>query len=199
MFKIFTVLALVTTVALLAGCAPAANNANTANKPANASNASNSTATAPANSAAVETDIKQQVSAMAAALQKGDAAYFEKLYSDNYMFVGPDGAVATGAQRIASMKSGETKYDAISYEDVNVRSNAEGNGAVSISVATVKGMNLGKPVDGKFRVTHVWSKTKDGWKLASGQTTAMSASADKKEMNSNAAATADAAAANSNK
>jgi hypothetical protein len=26
---------------------------------------------------------------MAAALEKGDAAYFEKLYTANYMFVGP--------------------------------------------------------------------------------------------------------------
>jgi ketosteroid isomerase-like protein len=75
------------------------------------------------------------------------------------------------------MKSGETKYESIKYDDVSVRSNAEGNGAVSISRATVKGTILGKPVDGQFRVTYVWSKTKDGWKLANGQTTPITAAA----------------------
>jgi ketosteroid isomerase-like protein len=114
---------------------------------------------------------------MAAALQKNDVGYMEKLYTENYMFVAPDGSVVTGAQRIASMKSGETKYESIKYDDVSVRSNAEGNGAVSISRATVKGTNLGKPVDGQFRVTHVWSKTKDGWKLANGQTTPITGAA----------------------
>jgi uncharacterized protein (TIGR02246 family) len=190
------------TAALIAGgCGAPANTSNAANKPANAANANSTAATAPANPAAVEADIKKQVSDMAAALQKGDAAYFEKLYTDNYMFVGPDGSLATGAQRIASMKSGETKYDSITYDDVSVRSNAEGNGAVSISIATVKGMNLGKPVDGKYRVTHVWSKTKDGWRLASGQTTPMSASAsaEKPASNANAASAAPSNSANANK
>ena len=153
---------------LFSACEPAASNS-TANKPANAAN-TNSTAK-PADSAATETEIKKAVSDMATSLQKNDAAAMEKLYTENYMFVAPDGAMATGPQRIASMKSGDTKYDSIAYDEVTVRSNAEGTGAVSISRATVKGKNLGKPVDGQFRVTHVWSKTKDGWRLASGQTT----------------------------
>lgn len=202
MLRIFALLTLVITASLIAGgCGSAANNSNAANKPANASNASNSTAATAANPAATDAEIKKQVSDMAAALQKGDAAYFEKLYTDNYMFVGPDGTLATGAQRIASMKSGDTKYDTITYDDVSVRSNAEGNGAVSISVATVKGMNLGKAVDGKYRVTHVWSKTKDGWRLASGQTTPMSASAsaEKTASNANAASAAPSNSANANK
>jgi ketosteroid isomerase-like protein len=83
-----------------------------------------------------------------------------------------------------------------------VRSNAEGTGAVSISVATVKGKNMGRDVDGKYRVTHVWSKTPTGWRLASGQTTAVTASAastEKPAANANAASNASAPAANANK
>lgn len=181
--------------AVLIACSPAANNSNYSNKPANATN--NSAAAPAANSAAIETEIKKAVADMATSLQKGDAAYFEKLYTDTYMFVAPDGSVASGAERIASMKSGGTKYESIRYDDVTVRSNAEGNGAVSISRATVKGVNLGKALDGQFRVTHVWSKTKDGWRLASGQTTpitAAAAEANKTAANSNSAAPA----ANSN-
>jgi uncharacterized protein (TIGR02246 family) len=170
MFLVFAIL--VTTSIVFTGCDPAANS-NTANKPANAVN----NATAPANTAAVETDVKKAIADMAASLQKGDAAAFEKLYTENYRFVGPDGSVSTGAERVASMKAGDTKYDSIAYDEVTVRTNAEGNGAVSISRATVKGKNMGRAVDGQFRVTHVWSKTKDGWRLASGQTTPIAAAA----------------------
>lgn len=158
---------------LLSACGePAANNA--ANKPANAAN---NAAAAPVNTAAIEADIKKALNDMATSLVKGDAAAIEKLYTDNYRFVAPDGSVATGQERIASMKSGDTKFESLSLDDVTVRVNAEGNGAVSISRATVKGSNLGKKADGQNRVTHVWSKTKDGWRLASAQVTVITAPA----------------------
>jgi ketosteroid isomerase-like protein len=195
MRKLFCFAVLIAASAVTA-CSPAANNSNAA-KPANAANTANaSNANTGASAASIDSDIKKAVADMAAALQKNDVGYMEKLYTENYMFVAPDGSVVTGADRIASMKSGGTKYESIKYEDVNVRSNAEGNGAVSISRATVKGTNLGKPVDGQFRVTHVWSKTKDGWKLANGQTTPITAAAagsGEKTSNSNSAP-----AANSN-
>lgn len=141
------------------------------NKPANAAN------NATANNAAVEADLKKMTNDMAAALVKNDVAAIEKTYSDNYMFVGPGGAVATGAERVAAMKSGDTKYETLAYDEINVRVNADGTGAVVISRATVKGKNMGQAVNGQFRVTHVWSKTKDGWRLASGQTTPITAAA----------------------
>jgi ketosteroid isomerase-like protein len=168
-FYIPFVLAVVTLIMGSCG-APAGNNtpANNTNKPANAAN----TATAPAaNSAALEADIKKLVSDYAASTAKNDAAAYEKVTSDNFMFVSNDGTVQTKAERVASMKSGATKYETLTYDDVNVRVNAEGNGAVVIAKAVVKGTNSGKPIDSTVRVTQVWSKTADGWKLASLQAT----------------------------
>ncbi|HEV8590887.1 MAG TPA: hypothetical protein VGQ55_02210, partial [Pyrinomonadaceae bacterium] len=79
---------------LLISCGGQAGNGNAANKPANAAN--NATATAPAaNAAAIEADLKKMTSDMAASLVKNDVAAMEKVYGENYMFVGPDGAVAT--------------------------------------------------------------------------------------------------------
>jgi ketosteroid isomerase-like protein len=153
-------------------CSPPASNT-AANKPANASN---NAANAPANTAASEADLKKLTTDMAASLVKNDVAAMEKLYSENYMFVGPDGSVATRAQRIDAMKSGDTKYESLTYDEVSVRTNPEVTGAVVISKATVKGKNMGKAVDGAYRVTHVWGKSPDGWKLASGQTTPITAS-----------------------
>lgn len=172
---------------------------NAGNKPANAAN--NATATAPANTAAIEADLKKMTTDMAASLVKNDIAAMEKIYADNYMFIGPEGVVATRAQRVEAMKTGDTKYETITYDDISVRSNPEGTGAVVISKVNVKGKNMGKPVEGNYRVTHVWSKTKDGWRMVNGQTTPIAAAAtDAKPANTNtAAATNTNAAAPANK
>lgn len=153
---------------------------NAGNKPANAAGANANAATAPVNTAAIEADIKKLVAEYAASTAKNDAAAYEKTTTDNFMFVSNDGTVQTKAERVDSMKSGATKYETLTYDDVTVRVNAEGNGAVVIAKATVKGTNNGKPIDNTVRVTQVWSKTKDGWKLASLQATNIAAKADDK-------------------
>ncbi|HBE83889.1 MAG: nuclear transport factor 2 family protein [Blastocatellia bacterium] len=145
---------------------------NTSNKPANtANNASNAV---PANTAAVEADIKKLVNDTAAALAKNDVATLEKTYSDNYMLVNLDGSVQNKADRLASFKSGDTKFESFVYDEVNVRTNPEGTGAVVIARATAKGTNRGRAVSGSIRVTQVWSKMKDGWRQVSGHATTIS-------------------------
>lgn len=161
---------------MFTGCpAPAANNA-AANKPANAAN----TGTAPAaDAAAIETAIKKLANDHIAAVLKNDTAAMEKLWADNYIFIAQDGAVNTKAQRIESMKSGVSKIDSLTYDEMSVRSNAEGTGTLLIGRLTVKGTNMGKPVDGQMRFTQVWSKTKDGWQAVSGQVTPLTGDAAK--------------------
>lgn len=163
------------------------------NKPANAP-ANNANAAAPVNTAAVEGDIKKLVTDYAAAMAKNDAAAFDKVTSDNFMFVGNDGSVQTKAERLASMKSGETKYESLTYDDLNIRVKPDGEAALVIGKATVKGMNMGKPVEGSNRVTQVWGKSKDGWKMISLQATAITAKDDKKADDKTKAANAKAVA-----
>jgi len=176
---ILSITTLIVATFMFTSCgAPAANNAavNNSNKPAA------NTATAPAaDAAAIEADLKKLVTEYAASTSKNDVAAYEKATTDNFMFVSNDGSVYTKAQRVDSMKSGATKYDSLTYDDLNVRVNAEGNGAVVIGKATVKGTNMGKPIDETVRVTQVWSKTKDGWKMASLQATNITAKADDKK------------------
>mgnify|MGYP001273117604 CR=1 FL=1 len=172
---LFVLTTLITASLLLISCGdPGAGNAG--NKPANSAN--NAAAAAPVNTAALETDLKKLTNDMAASLVKNDIAAMEKVYGENYMFVGPDGSVATRAQRVEAMKTGDTKYESITYDEISVRTNPEGTGAVVISKVTVKGKNMGKEVNGLYRVTHVWSKTKDGWRMANGQTTPITAAAE---------------------
>ena len=174
---VFLLAVMVAAIGMFTGCgAPAANNAVANNKPANAAN----TATAPAaDAAAIETEIKKLANDGVTAITKGDTGALDKLWADNYMFVGQDGVVSTKAQRIESMKSGSSKIETLTYDEMSVRSNAEGTGAILVGRATVKGTNMGKPVDGQMRFTQVWSKTKDGWRSVSGQVTAIAAGAAK--------------------
>ena len=168
---------LVAAAGLFASCgAPASNNA--ANKPANNANMAN--AAPPVNTAAIESDVKKLISEYATSTAKNDADAYERMTTDNFMFVSNDGMVQTKAERVASMRSGATKYETLTYDEVNVRANPEGNGAVAICKVTVKGTNMGKPIDSTVRVTQVWSKMKDGWKLASLQATNITGKPDDK-------------------
>ena len=174
MRKIVCLAFLVAAGMLLASCGEQAGSGNGANKPANAPG---NNATKPAaDTATIEADIKKMLASSAEALSGPNAAdSFERTTTDSYMFIGPDGAVATRADRAKSLRSGDSKYESLKYDDVRVRVNPEGTGAVSISTVTVKGTNMGQKVDGAYRSTHVWSKTPDGWKLAHGHVTAMTA------------------------
>jgi len=192
MSRIIPAFALSLAALLLMSCGePAANNAT--NKPTNAAN--NAVANTATDPAALQAELKKLTTDSAASLSKNDVDAMEKVYGENYMFIGPDGAVATRAERIEAMKKGDTKYESVTYDDISVRTNPEGTGAIVISTATVKGKNMGKPVDGKYRVTHVWAKTKDGWRMVNGQTTAITAAAAAKPEEK---APANTAAANTN-
>ena len=173
MRKMFLVLAtMVVASFIFTACEPAANTT-TANKPVNAGN----NATTGASSVAVEAEIKKLVTDTAAALAKNDADALDKMYAENYMLVNLDGSVQSKADRIASFRSGDTKFESFAYDEVNVRTNPEGTGAVVISRATAKGTNKGQAIGGTVRVTQVWSKTKDGWKQVSGHATQITGAA----------------------
>lgn len=189
---------ILSTVLFLAGmvftaCEPAASNsgnatANAANKPA-----SNS-ATAPAgDTAAAEAEVKKLIDATQAALSKNDADAMEKIYGDNYMTVNIDGSVQNKKERLEAIRTGGVKYDAFAFSDQTIRVNPEGTGAIVISKLTLKGTFKGKPMDGNYRVTGIYSKTKDGWKLVGSQTTDIAAGADTPKTDDNMAE------ANSNK
>jgi ketosteroid isomerase-like protein len=184
MRKLILVMAMLMTASFLTACDPATNT-NSANKPANTANTA--TVKTAAEIATIETDIKKLVSDAAATMSKNDVAAFEKMTTDNYMFINPDGKMSTKAERTAALRSGETKYESVAYDDVLVRVNPYGTGAIVTGRATVKGVNMGNKVDGQFRITQVWRKTDDGWKNAHGHATAIAAAASAPASNTAAA------------
>lgn len=180
MTKLFLALAMLIAASLMFACGGSGGNnaaAPSNAKPANATN----TAAAPADNAANEADIRKLMADGAAALGKNDADAMEKIYADNYMLVNIDGSVQNKSERLAAIKSGDVKYTSFSYSDAVVRINPEGTGAVVIAKLSMKGTTKGKSMDGDYRVTHVYAKTKDGWKQVSAQATKIEASAGKTE------------------
>lgn len=162
---------------------------NSANKP---SNAANNASAKPVDSAAAEAEIKKLMDTTQTALAKNDADAMEKVYADNYVLVNIDGSVHSRAERMTSLRSGESKYTAFAYSEPSIRVNPEGNGAIVVARLTMKGSFKGKPSDGDYRVTHVYAKTKDGWKLAGAQATKIEAAASSAGASNTAANTANA-------
>ena len=149
--------------------APAANNANAGNKPANAGN----TAAAPAaDKAATEADIKKMMDDFAAALNKGDVAALDKMYSEDYTLIDQNGAVQTKAARMEMIKSGKVKMEGMKFEDLKIKTNPAGDGAVVTGHVSGKTTVDGKSEDRNSMVTWVMGKMKDkGWQFVNAQIT----------------------------
>ena len=173
-------LLLVTAVAMLAavGCEPAANT-NTANKPANNAN-TNANSTSTAN---VEAEVKKAMEAMAGDIAKNDADALGARLADDYYLVTPRGTLQNKTERLADMKSGNTKFDSFVYEDIKVR--PFGNTAIATATVKAKGKAQGVDVAPQIRSTVVFVKVGNEWKAVSGHATAV-ADAGAKPANTNA-------------
>jgi len=147
---------------------PAANNT-TANKPANAAN----TAAAPAaDKAAVETELKKTISDFEAALNKSDVAALDKMYSDDYVLIDQNGGMNTKAARLEAIKSGKIKMEGMKFEDLKIKTNPAGDGAVITAHVSGKNIVDGKSEDRNSMVTWVLGKMKDkGWQFVNAQVT----------------------------
>ncbi len=116
-----------------------------------------------------EQAVRQTLNDLAAALGKNDAAALERIYADDYSFVGDTGMMMTKAERIAAIKSGDLKYESINIEVVKLH--LFGNTAVAITRITTKFAPGLKFTDGKFITTATLVKIKGRWQLvAAGNT-----------------------------
>lgn len=163
---ILMVMTLIAASFLMASCgAPAANNS------ANAGNKASNT-TPVADKAAVEGEIKKMMDEFAAALNKGDATALDKFYSDDYTLIDANGAMHTKAARIESIKSGKVKMEGLKFEDLKIKTNPAGDGAVVTGHVTGKTTTDGKTEENNSMVTWVMGKMKDkGWQFVNAQIT----------------------------
>ena len=119
-------------------------------------------------------DSKDQSSAVEQAILKldneriqaqihADAATLDQIYADDFIGVGPSGAVRSKPQVIADFTSGDLKFQSITTDDVQVR--VYGNAAVETGLSTMNGQDKGKTVPRDTRFTRVWINQQGRWRL----------------------------------
>lgn len=118
-------------------------------------------------------DVEQQIRTLhdqgRQAALKGDAGFLEEHLAAGYFGIGGDGRLQTKAESIQDFKSGGIKYKSIDERDVKV--NTYGNTAVVNSIASVKLIANGKPIDGDYRATFVYVKQGGDWREVAFQST----------------------------
>ena len=92
-----------------------------------------------------------------------DAAALERIYAEDFIGVGPSGAVRTKPQVISDFTSGDLKFQSITTDDVRVR--VYGDVAVETGRSTMDGQDKGRAVPRDTRFTRVWVKQQGRWRL----------------------------------
>lgn len=103
------------------------------------------------------------------ALVKSDVAALEKLYDDTMVYTHSSGGVDNKSIYIGNIKSGATKYQSMTRDDIKV--NVYGNAAVVTCHWDVHVLARGSKIDTNARYIHVYVKRKDGWKMVAHQST----------------------------
>jgi ketosteroid isomerase-like protein len=92
-----------------------------------------------------------------------DAVALDRIYADDFIGIGPSGAVRTKPQVIADFTSGDLKFQSITTDDVQLR--VYGNTVVETGRSTMIGQDKGKAVPRDNRFTRVWIKQGTRWRL----------------------------------
>ena len=98
-----------------------------------------------------------------------DVAFVERTLADDYVGIGPLGAVVTKADTVAARKLAQLRYDSFEVSEMVVR--LYGNTAVVTARAEVKGSQLGEDFSGPYRFTRVWVRRSGRWQTVSYQAT----------------------------
>ena len=100
----------------------------------------------------------------AAAEERGDTAVLAGLAADGFRLVGPLGFVLDRDQWLARYGGGDLVTEKLAWDEVEVRD--FGTTAIAIGVHEQVAKHRGKPVNGRFRATHVLVRGDDRWLLA---------------------------------
>jgi len=92
-----------------------------------------------------------------------DVLVLDRIYSNDFIGVGPSGTVRTKRQVIADFTSGDLKFQSITTDEVQIRVYA--NTAVETGRSTMIGQDKGKAVPRDNRFTRVWVRQQGRWRL----------------------------------
>lgn len=104
-----------------------------------------------------------------------DVQALDRLISEELLFAGPDGALATKAQDLQAHASRAMRF--VSHEPEELRVRRVGDGCAIVSLRARLTVEVGgAAVSGVYRYTRVWAREGDGaWRVAAGHVSAVTA------------------------
>lgn len=115
------------------------------------------------------TDLEQR---RAAAVVHRDINLLDTMTAADSVRILPTGSLETKSQLLSELKSGELTYDAISVDELSVKS--YGNTALVTGRSEFRGQRKGKPFMGRCRFSRVWVKRDARWEEVLFQLTPLS-------------------------
>jgi ketosteroid isomerase-like protein len=111
-----------------------------------------------------EEEIRDLGAAWVDAEVAADVDTLDALATDDFHLVGPFGFVLDKQQWLDRYRSGDFATTALTWHDVEARE--YGDSVVTIGTQSQEAAYKGTPSNGDFRITHVFVRESDQWKIA---------------------------------
>jgi ketosteroid isomerase-like protein len=121
-------------------------------------------AAAPENAAKIEQEIINLENEECELVIKRDVARLEQMLADDHFSTDFNGKVYDKAGSLAQFKNDPSQWDSLTNSEYKVR--IYGDTVVVTFLTTGSGKMNGQPIKGQARITDVWMKQKNQWKLA---------------------------------
>jgi ketosteroid isomerase-like protein len=118
---------------------------------------------------AVRAEILALENQWATAIERQDAAAFERLAAEDFRFIEEDGHVLNRAQYIAARSHNPENVESAVQDEIEVRQ--YGDVAIATGRSTIRGTRGGVPFVYRFRWTDVYVRRTGRWQAVSGQLT----------------------------
>ena len=122
------------------------------------------------NTSSVKQDLEKRFLEYAEALTKRDLTTLDQIWTDDYVFINPQGELVTKSQRLSNLKAGATEFQAIRPK--SEKTEVHGNVALDVGTVTLEGTKYGgKESSGDYRYMTIWVNSNGRWQMLANQIT----------------------------
>src|SRR6266404_3372577 len=122
------------------------------------------------NTSSVKQDLEKRFREYADALTKRDLTTLDQIWTDDYVFINPQGELVTKSQRLSNLKAGATEFQAVRPK--GERMQVHGNVALDVGTVNLEGTRYGgEESSGDYRYLSVWVNSDGRWQMVANQIT----------------------------